>query len=683
LLADLVAEYRTVMEQREPQTTRPEPGFASQISVGLPESIALNPETNNSISSKVESETLRWLVQGIATETGASFFRSLVRSLAEALGTHAAWVTEYLPEENKLRALALWLDRAFVDHYEYHVPGTPCEPVVQDKTLIHFPERIIELFPTDSKMLSDVGAVSFMGMPLLDLDGRVLGHLAVLDNKPMPRDARTIALFEIFAARAAAEHRRLKAELELKEREEQLTMLIDSAMDAIVVLDDSLKIFRTNKAAERVFGCTCEDMEHESINDFLASESASRVKSFVEEIQTRPSGEQQLWVPQDFVARRWDHTVFPAEATLSRFECRDETYYALILRNVDERVEAERKIQELIQETEYLREAVRELPGRGELIGRSDAMSVVFDSIKQVAPTDSTVLITGETGTGKELVARSIHRASRRADQPLITVNCAAIPASLIESEFFGHEKGAFTGATTRREGRFALADGGTIFLDEIGELPLELQAKLLRVLQEGEFEPVGSSRTRKVNVRVIAASHRDLKHMSADGTFREDLYFRLNVFPISIPPLRQRARDVETLANAFARQFGKRMGKLIEPFTQEQLKQLRNYDWPGNVRELQNVIERAVILTNRGPIELERALCGMVNPTPAEMPRSDEPNTRIRTAKEMTAQEADNIRRALAACDWKVSGEQGAARLLGIPASTLSSRIKALKIHQ
>lgn len=350
---------------------------------------------------------------------------------------------------------------------------------------------------------------------------------------------------------------------------------------------------------------------------------------------------------------------------------------------MDERVDAEKQIQRLIQETEYLREAVRELPGHGELIGRSDAMKAVIDSIKQVAPTDSTVLIHGETGTGKELVARSIHRASKRANEPLITVNCAAIPANLIESEFFGHEKGAFTGETTRREGRFALAEDGTIFLDEIGELPLELQAKLLRVLQEGEFEPVGSARTKKVNVRVIAATNRDLKQMSADGTFREDLYFRLNVFPISIPPLRERTRDIEHIAAAFLQQFAKRMGRHVDPLTPEQLRLLRRYEWPGNVRELQNVIERAVILTNRGSIELERALTGIAGSTSPEAPCENETDTRVHTAKEMTELEAANIRRALDACDWKVSGENGAERLLGIPASTLGSRIKALNIQR
>jgi transcriptional regulator with GAF, ATPase, and Fis domain len=406
------------------------------------------------------------------------------------------------------------------------------------------------------------------------------------------------------------------------------------------------------------------------------------VEAFIRELEARPTGKQQLWVPQDFVARRWDHSVFPAEATLSRFENRGEAFYTLILRNVDERIEAERQIQLLTQETEYLREAVRELPGHGDLLGSSDCMRAVYAAIKQVAKTDTTVLVTGETGTGKELVARSIHRASDRAEKSLVTVNCAAVPANLIESEFFGHERGAFTGAVTRREGRFSLANGGTIFLDEIGELPLELQAKLLRVLQEGEFEPLGSTKTVKVNVRVVAASNRDLKQMSADGKFREDLYFRLNVFPIHIPALRKRGRDVELLTGEFIKRFARRMGKRVNPLADDQWKRLRTYDWPGNVRELQNVIERAIILSQGSRLELERAMGGGTLAAGAP-PVPDQAESHVLTAKEMIDVERRNLVRALDQCQWKVSGEAGAARLLGLPPTTLTSRMKALRIQK
>jgi formate hydrogenlyase transcriptional activator len=639
---------------------------------------------SDSTKPRIEA-ALRLVVAGTAAETGSEFLRGLVRNLAQALGTLGAWVTEYQPEQRRLRSLAMWLKDDFVEHFEYPIAGTACEGVIESRKLVHIPDRLIELFPHDDDLVP-ANAVSYLGAPLLDTNGSVMGHLSVLDDKPMPRDVRAISLFEIFAARAAAEYRRLKAEQAARAREEQMALLLESAMDAIVVVNARLDIVRINPAAERLLGCTAEDLLGENLKDFLAPESLERVEAFAKEIQNRPPGKQQLWVPQDLVARRWDHSVFPAEATLSRFENSGEVFYTLILRNADERLEAERQIQLLTQETEYLREAVRELPCHGDLIGRSDRMQAVFSAIKQVAKTDATVLITGDTGTGKELVARSIHKASNRADKPLVIVNCAAIPASLIESEFFGHERGAFTGAVARREGRFALANGGTIFLDEVGELPLELQPKLLRVIQEGEFEPLGGNRTIKVDVRVLAATHRDLKKMSAEGRFREDLYFRLHVFPIHIPALRERGGDVEQLAAAFVKRFVRRLGKRIGPLSDEHFKRLRSYDWPGNVRELQNVIERAIILTSGPELQLERAMAGFTTSpllgSRAAAPTADD-NIRVLTARELEEFERSNIVRALESCGWRIAGESGAARLLGIPPTTLSSRMKALEIRR
>lgn len=632
-------------------------------------------------NTTLDEATLRLVVEGTVSETGKDFFRSLVRNLAQALGTAGAWATDYLPQEQKLRAFAMWLNGEFIEHFEYFLTGTACQRVVESRALVHIPERLIELFPQDRDLVP-INAVSYLGLPLLDTDGVVMGHISVLDTKPMPRDERAVSLFEVFAARAAAELRRLRTEQEVRAREEQLSTLLETAMDAILVLDVGLKIVRINQAAARVFGCTAEDMVGESLHDFLVQDSARKAEAFARELENRPKGRQQLWVSQDFVARRWDHSIFPAEATLSRFESQRQFFYTLILRNVDERLEAERQIQRLVQETEYLREEVRDLTGHGDLLGRSDCMRAVYSAIKQVARTGTTVLITGETGTGKELVARSIHRASDRTEKPLVMVNCAAVPANLIESEFFGHERGAFTGAVSRRDGRFTLANGGTIFLDEIGELPLELQAKLLRVLQEGEFEPLGGGRTIKVDVRVVAATNRDLKQMSVEGDFREDLYFRLNVFPIHIPALRERGRDVELLAESFAERLARRMGKRIAPMTQAQLQLLRSYNWPGNVRELQNVIERAIILTSSGTLELARAMTGMV-PVTAQLVAEANNQSRVLSARELLELERANLVRALESCSWKISGEDGAARLIGIPSSTLASRMKALGIQK
>jgi len=300
--------------------------------------------------------------------------------------------------------------------------------------------------------------------------------------------------------------------------------------------------------------------------------------------------------------------------------------------------------------------------------------------VQQVAATPATVLIIGETGTGKELVARAIHLASDRHAKPFIRVNCAAIPAALSESEFFGHERGAFTGAAARRTGRFELAHRGTIFLDEVAELPLELQAKLLRVLQEGEYEPVGSSETRKVDVRVIAATNRDLSAEVESGRFREDLYYRLHVFPIAVPPLRDRGGDVELLAQRFLEQNCARMGRPSIEMTADCLRRLRSYHWPGNVRELENVIERAVIIARDARLNLRDVLPLHKVQQIRESKNSDFVSA-VRTKSELREIEHETLVRALAESKWKVAGSQGAARKLGIPPSTLTSRMKALQI--
>jgi transcriptional regulator with GAF, ATPase, and Fis domain len=316
------------------------------------------------------------------------------------------------------------------------------------------------------------------------------------------------------------------------------------------------------------------------------------------------------------------------------------------------------------------------------IVGRSPALLGALRAVSQVAPTQATVLITGESGTGKELIARAIHRNSRRRDGPLVKVNCAAVPAALIESEFFGHERGAFTGATGRREGRFMLADGGTIFLDEVGELALELQAKLLRVLQEGEFEPVGTSRTRRVNVRVVAATNRDLQGEVRAGRFREDLFYRLDVFPVHLPPLRDRPGDIPLLVAAFVDRLSRQLQRRFAPPSRDCLRQLQAYDWPGNVRELHNVVERAVITARGDALDLAGAL-----PQPEELQavveRAPSAARRVLTVRELHQIERDNLLLALEVAGWRVSGPGGAAELLGINASTLSSRIKALRIER
>jgi len=632
--------------------------------------------------SELDAGTLRAIVEGTSAEVGEEFFDQLVKHLAQAMGTKAAWVTEWLPDVRRLRAFSFWVGDGYFGDYEYEVPGTPCEAVVDNLELIHVPARLLELYPGDPD-LAPLGAVSYMGAPLLDLDGSLLGHVAVLHDQPLPESERARAIFRIFAGRAAAELRRLRRDRVLREREQELSTLIDSAMDAILVLDEKFRIAGMNRAAEETFGVSEEDVAETAFEPFVTSECHGRLIYLSKELARQPEGRQSVWLPDGLTGIGAGGAPFPAEATLSRFEVSGRPGFTLILRNVNDRIEAERRIRALIEETAYLREEIAALQGFDEIVGTSDALRSVLADIERVAATDTTVLITGETGTGKELIARALHERSLRAEKPLIKVNCAAIPQSLQESEFFGHVKGAFTGATQNRDGRFKLADGGTIFLDEVGELPLDLQVKLLRVLQEGEFEAVGGTKTERVDVRVIAATNRDLDRMVGEGKFRSDLLYRLNVFPIHSPPLRERGDDVVLLAESFARSLAARSGRTAPELTADCRARLLRYDWPGNVRELHNVIERAWITSPDGKrLDLERAIPDAPASTrPAPPARADD--ARIRTASEMQDFERENLVRALEAAGWKVSGAGGAAELLGLNPNTLSSRMKALGIER
>ena len=340
--------------------------------------------------------------------------------------------------------------------------------------------------------------------------------------------------------------------------------------------------------------------------------------------------------------------------------------------------EADTLRDELELERDYLREEVQQSGSFGEILGKSPTLERALRQVELVAPTDANVLILGESGSGKELIARAIHQSSPRSRRPMIKVNCGSIPRELFESEFFGHKRGAFTGAIQDRIGRFQLADGGTLFLDEVGEIPLELQAKLLRVLQEGEFERVGEDVTRRVNVRVIAATNRDLRKEVADGRFRLDLYYRLGVFPMEVPPLRERREDIPELAAHFVRQACARFHTGQPKLPQRELDRAQSYKWPGNVRELQNVVERAVILARGGVISFD---------LPESLETSPKPSSQTARAvipeREWREQEKANIVAALEAANYRVSGPSGAAGLLGIHPATLASRLRVLGIRK
>jgi formate hydrogenlyase transcriptional activator len=328
-----------------------------------------------------------------------------------------------------------------------------------------------------------------------------------------------------------------------------------------------------------------------------------------------------------------------------------------------------------VEEKEYLQQEVRTEHNFGDIFGESPVLRGVLQKVETVAPTDSTVLICGETGTGKELIARAVHELSPRKGHTFVKLNCAAIPTGLLESELFGHERGAFTGAISQKIGRFELANQGTLFLDEVGDIPLELQPKLLRVLQEQEFERLGATRTIRVNVRLVAATNRDLAQMVADGDFRSDLYYRLNVFPVTLPPLRERTDDIPRLVRHFTQVFARRMGRRIETIPPSVMDALAGYSWPGNVRELQNVIERAVIVS-RGPT-LQVPLADLQSAIAPAAPTVAGP------ALSLSEAEREHILRALREANWVLGGPEGAAARLGMKRSTLHSKMKRLKISR
>ncbi|WP_298755660.1 sigma 54-interacting transcriptional regulator [uncultured Psychroserpens sp.] len=468
------------------------------------------------------------------------------------------------------------------------------------------------------------------------------------------------------------------SKLELELASSKMNGLIQGAMDAIIMFDRNFRIVLTNPSANKLL--ENDDALQRNILYFFDEESAEVIESLVNEAEKNTTKTINSFIPNMVKVIGSNETETLNEGTISKFGNETETFYTLILRNIEERIEAEDQINFLTKQTQYLKEEIKALTNDYGIVAEDVKMQNVLSLIKHVAPTDATVLINGETGTGKELVSRAIHEVSDRKDNPLVRINCGAIPANLIESELFGHKKGAFTGATADRKGRFLLADKGTIFLDEIGEMPIDLQPKLLRVIQEGEFDPVGSSETIKVDVRIIAATHRDLLQHAADGKFREDLYYRLNVFPIEVPALRDRGKDVCLIADQMIKGFSKKMNKPLVDLSETDKSVLMSYHWPGNVRELQNLIERAIIVSKDGTIKLKDIIPDKGSDKELSQ---EEQEDKIYTAKELLTFEKENILKALKQTRWKISGKNGAAERLQLPATTLASKIKALGIER
>ena len=504
----------------------------------------------------IAEETFRLIVVGTAASTGTDFFQTLVRHMAAAMRARYAFLTA-CDDQKHARSLAFWKGDGFGESFEFDIADTPCEKVLHGE-VCKYRQGLQGLFPLD-KFLADWNAESYLGVPMLDRSNRVIGHIAILDDKPMDADSRAIGLVKTFASRAAAELKRQKAEDDLQ-----------AALQEVQRLKDHL--YRENLAL------------------------------------------------RDEVDRA------------SMFE---------------------------------------------EIVGASKPLKAALSRIAKVAPTDSTVFITGETGTGRNSSHALFTSGPGDLERAFASVNCAALAPSLIASELFGHEKGAFTGAVQQRLGRFELADGGTIFLDEVGELPPDTQVALLRVLQEREFERVGGVRSIHVDVRVIAATNRDLKAATASGAFRQDLFYRLNVFPIEVPPLRERKDDIRMLVEYFVQRYASRAYKNIRSIDRRTLELFESYDWPGNIRELQNIIERSVILCSGDVFSVDESWLSKESSQPASGAQASQPS------KGEPRSEREMIEAALAESRGRISGPAGAAAKLRIPPSTLESRIKALKIRK
>jgi PAS domain S-box-containing protein len=783
-----------------------------------PDDTSLQPKLPNLIQLE---PALHSIIEGVEAETGERFFPSLVRHLAAALDVAYAFVSELNEDRTYFRTVAAWGRGAFLPNFEAPLQGTPCEAVLNGQ-MSHYPRDLQLLFPSAASLVG-WRAESYCGVPLFDSSGQVVGHLAILDDRPMPDGTRSLSIMRIFAARAWAEIERTRLQAAIQEREkayrdlyeqapiayvsvgtdgrikkanqraaelfgyevkeltdrlvfdlyadasdgkpkarevfqrslegqetsaeelqcraingrqvwisltakpirgmqgqveaclstlvditdrkqteaalrdneERLSRILESAMDAIVTIDEERCIVLFNAAAEAVFRCFAAEAVGRPFGRFLSGGLGEALAGYIRNF-ARPGSAQPFTAREDLTAVRADGEEFPIEATISHVRVSDKNLFTLILRDISERKRGEAELRKLYLCNVYLQEEIQRDQNFREIVGNSPRLVTVLRKVEQVAHTDSTVLVYGETGTGKELIARAIHDRSDRKEGPLIKVNCSAISSGLVESELFGHVKGAFTSAIERRIGRFEMADGGTIFLDEVGELPLETQVKLLRVLQEREFEPVGSSRSLRVDVRVIAATNRNLYESVDAGRFRSDLFYRLNVFPIEVPPLRDRRSDIPKLVMFFLERLSKKFGRKIDTVSQSTMDLLLGYSWPGNVRELQNIIERAVVLSHGTVLELNaEMLAPEVSATNSRAGRdTGDQAERFEACRSNDTLHIDppgsgslkeverrHILLILQKTGGLVEGPNGAARILALNPSTLRGRMKKLGI--
>jgi PAS domain S-box-containing protein len=598
---------------------------------------------------------LRKIVEGTVHATGDDFFRSLVEKLSEATGVENAFVAEFTKNsKSRVRTLAYSKSGQIVPNKEWDLADTPCATGAGVRYPKHDPFE------------------SYLGVALKLPNGEVLGHLAIWSLQFMPMQPQLLYILQIFAARAASELNQIRANTLLYEMEERYRDLFDEAPIAYVHERLDSSFIRANKTAMKILGITAEQVPTTIGKTFIPDtpNAQRRMEQALKSIgngadtngvvleMRRKDNDKPLWI-------QWWSTPDPSG-----------TFTRTMFLDITEKVLLEQEQARLQEQNLYLQEELKTTHNFGEVIGTSVKVQSLLSNVRRVATTDASVLIQGESGTGKELIARAIHSSSNRHDKPLIKVNCAALPAGLIESELFGHEKGAFSGAIAQRIGRFELAHGGTIFLDEIGEIPLDIQVKLLRVLQEQEFERVGGQLPIKVDVRVIAATNRNLLQEIENKMFREDLYYRLNVFPLTTPPLRERVEDIPLLVYFMLDKFAKRMGKKIDGITTKSLQRLKLYQWPGNIRELENVIERTIILADNAMIDVDPELFSGLSELSIDGLQSSNSNS-------LESVERQHILAVLQQTNWVIEGPNGAAQQLDLHPSTLRYRMNKLSISK
>lgn len=653
------------------------------------------------MSASIESDRfLEHLVyeiaQGVSGETGDVFFHSLVHHLGRALQAEYVLVGALRPESKRVATLAVYAHGREAAPFEYALAGTPCENVIEQR-LCSYPSRVQQLFP-DDKMLVEMRAEGYAGSPMIDSNGRCLGLICAITQRPLANPKLAEALLQIFAARAEGELERKNYEEALAQSEKRFRSFVTNSTEAIARIELEQAIPMDLPEREQIellyqYGYVA-DCNDQAAQLFGRAQAAGLIGTRINELAPRLYPDQ-IESLRAGIRSRWnvsqvERTVMGRSLLMTRKGIIEDDKLRggwVIVRDITElkqseaevrrlNVELEGRIQELTelkgrleQDNAYLLEEIRADHNLGEMVGSSPQFRELTERIQLIASTSATVLICGETGTGKELVARAIHDLSTRSRRPLVKVNCAAISANLVESELFGHVKGAFTGATERRAGRFEYANGGTLFLDEITELPLELQPKLLRVLQEQEFEPVGTNHTVKVDVRLIAATNRDLADAVRDGRFRIDLYYRLMVVPVDVPPLRERREDIPALAAHFISRLSRQFGRRVEGISEATMRQLMAYDWPGNIRELENVLARAIVLSRGSTLDI--STFGGQSNVPEEHPRG------------LEEAERRHIQSVLISTRWVVEGPKGAAAILNLNPSTLRSRMKRLRIQR